>query len=596
MPATYTDRLEGLTTSVAIKAPCQAVAIANITLTGEQTVNGVAVVAGDRVLATAQTNNVDNGIWVVGTGTWARAKDFDGTRDAVQGTLVSVFLGGTDSVLYQLTTADPIVIGTTALTFEPATWLSQVAFVTADEISDDTSDLQAITAKLQFLQSGTGAVSRSIQSKLRDGTSAFDFLTSAQIADVEAGTALEDVTTVLQAALDAHKTVYLPNGTYLVSAKLIPQVKSVLIGESENGVILKGNHSGAILEYPINNFDCQIKNLSFAGDDCTGIAVASTAGTLHDYLIRPQIESCHFHYELAYGINADLIFSRLRNCSFGYYGTGTDNNTMVGLRSHAVSTNYTNLNRVECCLFFTGTDTIAAVDLSAGDNWLFDSCDWEQGGIAVKTDNIQQLRFVNCWFEGNTVSTSAGGVVILLQTATTPVVFESCNFVNNTCYAVIGYSSSVTAGVEIKNSTIAKTGSSFCIYDTATTSVNLPTDGSVAFYNNVVAGGSGSDKLVSALEYRGGFTSPRLVIVVDTSGSGTILASNDPGATIFRNGAGDISISASSAMATSTDHVAAIGTWRDGEGEVQVTNTTTVRAIRNDAATDNVVTVVVYGA
>lgn len=152
MPATYTDRLEGLTTSLAVKAPCQAVAIANITLSGEQTVNGVAVTSGDRVLATAQTNAVDNGIWVVGAGTWARSKDFDGSRDAVQGTLVSVFLGGTESVLYQLVTADPIVIGTTALDFDPATWLSQVAFVTADEISDVESDLEAINDKLSPYQ------------------------------------------------------------------------------------------------------------------------------------------------------------------------------------------------------------------------------------------------------------------------------------------------------------------------------------------------------------------------------------------------------------------------------------------------------------
>lgn len=469
--------------------------------------------------------------------------------------------------------------------------------ITAGNLTDDTAGLQAITAKLQFLQSGTGAVSRSVQSKLRDGTSAFDFLTAAQIADVEAGTALEDVTTAIQAALTAHNAVYFPNGTYLYSAAVIPQVKSTLIGESENGVIFKGNHSGAILEYPINNFDCQIKNISFAGDDCTGIAVASTAGTLHDYLIRPQIESCHFHYELAYGINADLIFSRLRNCSFGYYGTGTDNNTMVGLRSHAVSANYTNLNRVECCLFFTGTDTIAAVDLSAGDNWLFDSCDWEQGGIAVSVDNINQLKFVNCWFEANTVSTSAGGAVVSLGTTTTPVIFESCNFVNNTCFSVIKFVGGSTAGIDIHSSTIAKTGSSVVLYDTTTlVSTTLPASGVVTFYGNVVSGGSGSDKIVTGTEFRGGATSPRLTIVVDTSGSGSIVMSSDPGATINRNGAGDVSISSSHPLAPSSGKVAPVSSWQEGTGRCPVTNTTTVRAIRTDSAADGIVSVVIYGA
>lgn len=42
MPATYTDARDGLTTSVAVKAPCKAMAGANIALVGEQTIDGVA--------------------------------------------------------------------------------------------------------------------------------------------------------------------------------------------------------------------------------------------------------------------------------------------------------------------------------------------------------------------------------------------------------------------------------------------------------------------------------------------------------------------------------------------------------------------------
>ena len=41
-----TDRFNGVLSTLAIKAPCKAVAIANITLSGEQTVNGVAVSLG----------------------------------------------------------------------------------------------------------------------------------------------------------------------------------------------------------------------------------------------------------------------------------------------------------------------------------------------------------------------------------------------------------------------------------------------------------------------------------------------------------------------------------------------------------------------
>jgi hypothetical protein len=115
MPSTMTDRFYGLTTSVAVKAPVKAVAVSNITLSGEQTVNGIAVVSGDRVLVTAQTSGVDNGIYDVDTAAWARSADFDGNYDVVKGTLV-VSNSGT-AVYYRVTTSDPILPGTSSIAF-----------------------------------------------------------------------------------------------------------------------------------------------------------------------------------------------------------------------------------------------------------------------------------------------------------------------------------------------------------------------------------------------------------------------------------------------------------------------------------------------
>ena len=46
-----------------------------ITLSGTQTIDGIAVVAGDRVLVEGNTTKSENGIWVVATGAWTRATD-----------------------------------------------------------------------------------------------------------------------------------------------------------------------------------------------------------------------------------------------------------------------------------------------------------------------------------------------------------------------------------------------------------------------------------------------------------------------------------------------------------------------------------------
>jgi hypothetical protein len=78
--------------SLAIKAPCKSVSDGdgNLLLEGEQTVGGIALVAGDRVLVIEQTDPVENGIWCVDTSAWQRTADFDGNRDVAKGTLVTV--------------------------------------------------------------------------------------------------------------------------------------------------------------------------------------------------------------------------------------------------------------------------------------------------------------------------------------------------------------------------------------------------------------------------------------------------------------------------------------------------------------------------
>jgi len=49
----------------------------NITLSGTQTVDGIALVAGDRCLVKNQTAAADNGIYVVAAGAWARSTDMN---------------------------------------------------------------------------------------------------------------------------------------------------------------------------------------------------------------------------------------------------------------------------------------------------------------------------------------------------------------------------------------------------------------------------------------------------------------------------------------------------------------------------------------
>lgn len=122
MPATQTDRLAGLTTSVAVKAPCRVATTGNITLSGLQSIDGVTVASGERVLVKDQTTASQNGIYKADTGAWTRAPDFDGSLDAVGGTQLYVISGdeNANSMWRVAGVSSGVVIGTDAITFDVA--------------------------------------------------------------------------------------------------------------------------------------------------------------------------------------------------------------------------------------------------------------------------------------------------------------------------------------------------------------------------------------------------------------------------------------------------------------------------------------------
>jgi hypothetical protein len=122
MPGTISDIIDGVSTSVAVKVPCIYTTSANIALSGLAVQGGgtwaTTLEETNRVFVKNQTNPIDNGIWLPGVAAWSRAKDFDGARDVTQGTLIPVFREAGEYIIYAVSTANPIYIGTTALTFE----------------------------------------------------------------------------------------------------------------------------------------------------------------------------------------------------------------------------------------------------------------------------------------------------------------------------------------------------------------------------------------------------------------------------------------------------------------------------------------------
>jgi len=100
-----------------VKAPCLVATTASITLVGGQTIDGVTVVAGNRVLVKNQSTASQNGIYVVQTTAWTRSTDMD-TWAEVPSAFTFVETGSTQADTGWVCTSDPGgTLGTTAITW-----------------------------------------------------------------------------------------------------------------------------------------------------------------------------------------------------------------------------------------------------------------------------------------------------------------------------------------------------------------------------------------------------------------------------------------------------------------------------------------------
>jgi hypothetical protein len=130
-------RVDSFVSGLAIKAPVNVATDLPITLNAEQTVNGIALLVGDRCLVKDQADPIENGIYNVETSDWQRAGDMDGNRDIVGGTVVPAYRQSDGVFVYYIIdgTPDALEPNVDALSF----------LVFYDPASGITPTLQSVT-------------------------------------------------------------------------------------------------------------------------------------------------------------------------------------------------------------------------------------------------------------------------------------------------------------------------------------------------------------------------------------------------------------------------------------------------------------------
>lgn len=190
--------VDNYASGIDFKQSVRAATTGNITLSGLQTVDGVTLLSGDRVLVKDQSTASQNGIYVAASGSWSRAYDADNSpNNEVNAGMFCFVQEGTVNADtgWVLATNNPITLGTTALNFVQ---FSGAGLITAGNGLSKTGNILSV----QTVSSSRIAVSASgvdLATVTDSGTGSFKKITVDSYGRVSGTTSVtsSDITTSL---------------------------------------------------------------------------------------------------------------------------------------------------------------------------------------------------------------------------------------------------------------------------------------------------------------------------------------------------------------------------------------------------------------
>ena len=162
--ATTKDYVDNLSAGISYKDAVRAATTANITLPAPQTVDGVSLIANDRVLVKDQSTGSQNGIYLVAAGAWTRTTDADAVGELDGAFVVSMEGTANGDKAWICSTNPPITPGTTATTWAYYGAGTAYSAGTGLTLTGSTFDVVAANGSLtvgadniQVAYAGTGA-------------------------------------------------------------------------------------------------------------------------------------------------------------------------------------------------------------------------------------------------------------------------------------------------------------------------------------------------------------------------------------------------------------------------------------------------------
>lgn len=268
--------VDGVAQGLDIKASVRVATTANITLSGTQTIEGVSLSAGDRVLAKNQSTASQNGIYVVAAGAWSRATDMDvwaefpgafffveeGSTNAETGWVCTVNQGGT--------------LGTTAVTFEQFSGAGQIdagagLTKTGNQLNVNTASSARIVVNADNIDLATTGVSAGTYRSVT--VDAYGRVTAGTNPTTISGYGITDAYTKTEVDGFVNAKLSLTGGTMAGAIAMGNNAITGLPAPSASGDAVRKSYADDGLALKLNKAgDTMSGNLAMGGNKVTGLA------------------------------------------------------------------------------------------------------------------------------------------------------------------------------------------------------------------------------------------------------------------------------------------------------------------------------------
>ena len=271
-------------------------------------------------------------------------------------------------------------------------WLNDVDSSTYQGQLDDGTPNAAID---QYLPAGTGAVATTVQTKLRESVSVYDFMTAAQIADVQSGALTLDVTAALNAAADsvrggftADTVLLIPKGLYRCNSALdFTRVRHILcLGEIRSAVtsgaaVTIGTASNANTDMDNGDINLTVRSTAANNSGLSGVS-----GILVKGAARCNFRLYSYGWDIGVYIAPDAASSTqyVAFCNFQIYTNGN----RTGIKITALNGSFVNQNAFYRCDCYPQGNALAGSTIGC-----------HMTGTIANNNN----EFLHCNFEGMTV-------------------------------------------------------------------------------------------------------------------------------------------------------------------------------------------------